>query len=189
MLATLDEAQSAGRITAGAGATVVERATTRSRHRRKQNDDAQRLQQIVDDYFEQYLALHPLRATELGDHRFDDRFGDYASPSWMADSLGIEQESLEKLAAVDPRKLRREQFVAYDAFKRQRELNIGGYRYPSELLAIDPFASPAEEFAAARVRSRFTSVPERRATTIISLPAWTASLHGSTRRSTTCAPA
>ena len=53
----------------------------------------------------QYLALHPLRATELGDHRFDDRFGDYASPSWMADSLGIEQESLEKLDAVDPRKL------------------------------------------------------------------------------------
>ena len=125
---------------------MVERATTRAGTDRKQNDDAQRLQQVVDDYFEQYLALHPLRATELGDHRFDDRFGDYASPSWMADSLGIEQESLEKLVAVNPRKLGREQFVAYDAFKRQRELNIGGYRYPSELLALDPFASPAEEF-------------------------------------------
>ena len=61
-----------------------------------------RLQEIVEDYFDQYLALNPLRATELGDHRFDDRFGDYASPSWMADSLGIEQESLEKLAAVEP---------------------------------------------------------------------------------------
>ena len=140
-----DEAQAA--VNAAAPAQrMAERATTRAGTDRKQNDDAQRLQQIVDDYFEQYLALHPLRATELGDHRFDDRFGDYASPSWMADSLGIEQESLEKLAAVDPRKLGREQYVAYDAFKRQRELNIGGYRYPSELLALDPFASPAEEF-------------------------------------------
>jgi uncharacterized protein (DUF885 family) len=115
--------------------------------RSARNDVAVKLHDIVEDYFDEYLALNPLRATELGDHRFDDRFGDYTSPSWMADSLGIEQEALEKLASVEPRALRGEELVTYEAFKLQRELNIGGYRYPSELLPIDPFASLPDEFA------------------------------------------
>ena len=99
------------------------------------------LYRVVETYFDQYLALNPIRATELGDHRFDDRFGDYLSMSWMADSLGIEQEALEKLQAIDSSKLAGEDLVTYEAFKRQRALNIGGYRYPSELLAINQVAN------------------------------------------------
>ena len=104
---------------------------------RASNAEAAELYRIVETYFDQYLALNPIRASELGDHRFDDRFGDYLSMSWMADSLGIEQESLEKLVAIDPKRLAGEDLVTYAAFKRQRELGIGGYRYPSELLAIN----------------------------------------------------
>ena len=105
------------------------------------------LYRVVETYFDQYLALNPITATKLGDHRFDDRFGDYASMSWMADSLGIEQESLERLQAVDPRRLSGEDLVTYEAFRRQREIGIAGYRYPSELLAIDPFVNWPLAFA------------------------------------------
>ncbi len=101
------------------------------------NAESAQLYRVVETYFDQYLALNPIHASALGDHRFDDRFGDYASMSWVADSLGIEQESLEHLQAVDPQKLAGEDLVTYEAFKRQRELGIGGYRYPSELLAIN----------------------------------------------------
>jgi len=114
---------------------------------RAANADAARLYRVVETYFDQYLALNPIYATALGDHRFDDRFGDYASMSWMADSLGIEQESLEKLQAVDPRRLAEADLVTYEAFKRQRELNIGGFRYPSELLAINQLDSWPNTFA------------------------------------------
>jgi uncharacterized protein (DUF885 family) len=114
---------------------------------RASNAEAAELYRIVETYFDQYLALNPIRATVLGDHRFDDRFGDYLSMSWMADSLGIEQESLEKLQAIDPAGLSGEDLVTYQAFRRQRELSIGGYRYPSELLAINPSASWPEVFA------------------------------------------
>ncbi len=114
---------------------------------RASNDEAGKLHRIAEEYFDRYLELNPLRATELGDHRYDDRYGDYASPSWMADSLGIEQESLEKLAAVDPGQLSGEELVTYAAFKRQREINIAGYRYPTELLPIDPFLDLPGEFA------------------------------------------
>jgi uncharacterized protein (DUF885 family) len=108
---------------------------------------ARRLYGIVERYFDEYLALNPIRATELGDHRFDDRFGDYASVSWMADSLGIEQEALERLAALDAKGLVEEDLVTYEAFKRQRELNVAGYRYPSELLAVDQFMNWPSVFA------------------------------------------
>jgi uncharacterized protein (DUF885 family) len=114
---------------------------------RASNAEAAELYRVVETYFDQYLALNPIRATELGDHRFDDRFGDYVSMSWMADSLGIEQESLEKLQAIDPKRLAGEDLVTFQAFKRQRELSIGGYRYPSELLAINSFSNWPGVFA------------------------------------------
>jgi uncharacterized protein (DUF885 family) len=114
---------------------------------RASSADAAELYRVVETYFDQYLALNPVRASELGDHRFDDRFGDYLSMSWMADSLGIEQESLEKLQAIDRTQLTGEDLVTYEAFKRQRELSIGGYRYPSELLAINQFANWPGVFA------------------------------------------
>ncbi|HET7204722.1 MAG TPA: DUF885 domain-containing protein [Steroidobacteraceae bacterium] len=111
------------------------------------NAEAADLYRVVETYFNEYLALNPIFATELGDHRFDDRFGDYASASWMANSLGIEQEALERLASVDPARLRGEDRVSYAAFKRQRELAVYGFRYPSELLAINQFDNWANVFA------------------------------------------
>lgn len=109
--------------------------------------DAARLVELVDAYYEGYLALNPLVATERGDHRYDDRFGDYASATWMADSLAIEQEALERLATVDAARLAGEDLVTYDAFRRGRELRVEGYRYPSELLPIHPFDAAHAEFA------------------------------------------
>ncbi len=40
-------------------------------------DDA--FEKIARDYVEGYLAEHPERATELGDHRFDDQLSDYSA--------------------------------------------------------------------------------------------------------------
>ena len=114
---------------------------------RAANAETAELYRVVETYFDQYLALNPIYATTLGDHRFDNRFGDYASMSWVADSLGIEQEALERLQSVDLRELTGEDLVTYQAFKRQRELSIGGYRYPGELLAINQVESWPVTFA------------------------------------------
>jgi uncharacterized protein (DUF885 family) len=128
-------------------ARAEEKSSALSAPLRASNAATVELYRVVETYFDQYLALNPIRATELGDHRFDDRFGDYVSMSWMADSLGIEQESLERLQAIDRQQLTGEDLVTYEAFKRQRELGIGGYRYPSELLAINSFANWPGVFA------------------------------------------
>ncbi len=39
----------------------------------------EQLQQIAHDYVEGFLATHPENATELGDHRFDDKLTDYSA--------------------------------------------------------------------------------------------------------------
>ena len=64
--------------------------------------DAQRLAAVVDAWYERWLELNPLTASEQGDHRYDAQFGDYLSPTWLANSLANEQDSLEDLRDVDP---------------------------------------------------------------------------------------
>jgi uncharacterized protein (DUF885 family) len=109
--------------------------------------EAQRLREIAERYSNQWLELRPLEATEQGDHRFDARFGDYASEQWMADGLGIEQESLERLTALKREKLGGGDLLTYDAFKLGREVAIKGYRYPSELLPMQQFDGLHTRFA------------------------------------------
>lgn len=109
--------------------------------------EAQRLHQITDRYHDQWLELHPLEATDRGDHRFDAQFGDYASEQWMADGLGIEQESLERLIDLKPEQLGGDDRLTYDAFKLGREIAIKGYRYPSELLPMQQFGGLHTRFA------------------------------------------
>lgn len=109
--------------------------------------EAQRLRDITENYYEQYLQLNPLTATAQGDHRYDDKFGDYVSERWMADWLAIEQEALEKLRAIDPAKLTGEDLLTYDSFKYGREIVIEGFRYPGELLPVNQFGGLHTYFA------------------------------------------
>lgn len=109
--------------------------------------EGQRLRDLTEYYYEQSLELNPLAATAQGDHRFDDRFGDYASTAWMADWLAIEQEGLQALAAIDPGKLTGEDLVSFEAFRHGRTVAVAGFRYPAELLPVHPFGGLHAQFA------------------------------------------
>ena len=124
-------------------------AAAQQKELRAASETAARLNEIVEKYYDDYLALNPWTATAQGDHRFDAKFGDYVSLAWMADSLAIEQEALEKLQSLKPRKLRGEDLVTYEAFKFGREINAEGYRFPSELLPVQQFSNLASFFAVA----------------------------------------
>jgi uncharacterized protein (DUF885 family) len=113
------------------------------------NETAAELIEITERYYDRYLELNPLTATAQGDHRFDAKFGDYVSLSWMADSLAMEQDALEKLQTIKPKRLSGEDLVTYEAFKQGREINVEGYRFPSELLPIQQFSNLASFFAVA----------------------------------------
>jgi uncharacterized protein (DUF885 family) len=109
--------------------------------------EGQRLRDITERYFEQYLELNPLTATAQGDHRFDDRFGDYVSQAWMADWLAIEQEALQALTDIQPAKLAGEDLLTYESFRYGRTIAIEGFRYQSELLPVSQFDGLHVQFA------------------------------------------
>ncbi|PYK68681.1 MAG: DUF885 domain-containing protein [Verrucomicrobia bacterium] len=56
-------------------------------------------QQIAHDYIEGYLAANPEDATELGDHRFDDRLTDYSAEA-RARELAHAKEARQKLEVL-----------------------------------------------------------------------------------------
>jgi len=109
--------------------------------------EGQRLHDITERYHDQSLELDPLAASAQGDHRFDDRFGDYASLAWLADSLAIEQEALQALTAIDPARLAGEDLVTYEAFRHGRTVAVEGFRYQSELLPVQQVSGLHLQFA------------------------------------------
>jgi uncharacterized protein (DUF885 family) len=109
--------------------------------------EGQQLRDITERYFDQYLELNPLAATAQGDHRWDDRFGDYVSQAWLADWLAIEQEALQALSGIQPAKLAGEDLLTYESFRYGRTIAIEGFRYQSELLPLSQFRGLHLQFA------------------------------------------
>ena len=63
--------------------------------------DDDRFQKLANDYIEQTLGTHPEQATELGDHRFDDRLTDYSAET-RAKELADAKVFREKLNSFGP---------------------------------------------------------------------------------------
>jgi uncharacterized protein (DUF885 family) len=63
--------------------------------------DDDRFQTLANDYIEQTLRTHPEQATELGDHRFDDRLTDYSAET-RTKELADAKAFREKLNSFGP---------------------------------------------------------------------------------------
>jgi uncharacterized protein (DUF885 family) len=81
------------------------------------------------------------------------------APQFLADSLNLERRFLAEVLALPRATLDADAALTYDIFKRQRELAIEGFTYPSELLPVNPFDSMPLEFA--RAAARFGQQPRK----------------------------
>lgn len=83
------------------------------------------------------------------DRYWDERVtsGNPLSAQYLADSLDVERRYLAELLAVPRGSLDADSRLTYDIFRRQRELGIEGFTYPSELLPVNPFDSWPQQFA------------------------------------------
>src|ERR1041385_2532546 len=82
------------------------------------------LESFFRHYLDESFALHPVEATQLGDHRFDDKLDDL-SPAALEHSL----EHLKKTHArlhkeIDHSKLSREAQIDFDIFDHDLETSI-----------------------------------------------------------------
>ncbi|HEX5131340.1 MAG TPA: DUF885 domain-containing protein [Candidatus Krumholzibacteria bacterium] len=96
---------------------------------------AEDFQQIVDDEWEARMQASPLFATQVGDHRFDDRLPSVS----IADQLEHEKQDrafLARLDAIDRGKLADIQRVNYDIFHRILSDRIEEYEFKTYLMPI-----------------------------------------------------
>jgi uncharacterized protein (DUF885 family) len=94
-------------------------------------------------------AIPHERLGRIVDRYWDERMlaGNSLAPQSLADSLGLERRFLAEILAVPRAGLDADSMLTYDIFKRQRELDIEGFTYPSELLPVNPFDSVPLQFA------------------------------------------
>jgi uncharacterized protein (DUF885 family) len=106
-----------------------------------------RLTELVEAYFDAYLALNPVLATQIGDYRFNDRYPNDIGPEWRQQALANEREYLAALSRIDSDALSPQARLTYDVFQSRRQLTIERFAFPENLLPIDQFNNAAADFA------------------------------------------
>ena len=102
---------------------------------------------LVEAYWQEHLRLRPLQATFLGDHRYDAELPNSLSTAHLGLEYALEKRYLGKLDAIDPKALAGQDALTYAAFKRDRELELEGFRYQAELLPVNQFGGLPQTFA------------------------------------------
>ena len=108
-----------------------------------------RLTNLIEQYWDDFLRLNPQYLPEGPDVRFDPGAGPDISAQFLADSLALEKRYLETARAVPRERLTSAAQLTYDIFVRQRELAVESFTYPAELLPVNPFRSMPLRFARA----------------------------------------
>jgi len=102
---------------------------------------------LVEDYWQERLALRPVQATLLGEHRYDAELPNDLTTAHLALEYALEKRTLARLAAIDERALAGQDLLSYAVFRRDRTLELEGYRYPAELLPVNQFAGLPQTLA------------------------------------------
>jgi len=101
---------------------------------------------LVAQYYKKYLELNPLSATQIGDHRFDDRLANRYGPEYIAATAVMNEEFLQRLLEIDESTLEGQDWLTYEAFKLSRENAIAGQQFPDELQPVNQFYSAPKSF-------------------------------------------
>jgi uncharacterized protein (DUF885 family) len=109
-------------------------------------DAAAVLDELFNDFFERGLELNPLRATAIGDYRYNDRLANSIGPEYREARRKMDEEFLARLLEIDREQLPRQDKLSYDMFELNREMSIEGDRFPGHLQPINQFSSMVNFF-------------------------------------------
>ena len=96
----------------------------------------QRLNAMFEQYFEEYLVLNPLVATQLGDNRYNDRLPNYIGPEYRAQAREMNERYLAAVQEFDPARLSGEDRISYEIFLSERMRQRESERFPGYLLPL-----------------------------------------------------
>jgi uncharacterized protein (DUF885 family) len=99
------------------------------------------LHRMFEEFFERSLQMNPLQATFIGDHRYDDRLSNNISPAFIAESLAVDKQFLERAAAFEKLDLTEADRLSLDIFLSERRTAIAAAEFPGEVLPVNQFQS------------------------------------------------
>ncbi len=103
------------------------------------------LDELYAAYWEANLELNPLQATFVGDPRYNDQLPDLFSAEYRQRSIEFEQRWLDRLQAIDPVSLDRQQRLSYEVFEYQREIALQGEQQDEWLLGLNHYRNIAQQ--------------------------------------------
>jgi len=109
-------------------------------------DPTETLHTLFDEFFERGLELNPIRATSIGDYRFNDQFANSIGPEYREVNRIMDEEFLARLLEIDREQLSRQDQLSYDMFRLNREQSLEGDRFPGYLQPINQFYSTLNSF-------------------------------------------
>ena len=109
-------------------------------------DASATLHVLFDEFFERELELNPIRASSIGDYRYNDRYANSVGPEHRTATRELDEEFLARLMRIDRQSLSRQDQLSYDMFKLNRERSLEGDLYPGRLQPINQFYSAFNAF-------------------------------------------
>lgn len=128
-------------LVSGCGAAANESAPAG-----RESDASARLAALLDAYFERNLEMNPLRATAIGDYRYNDRMENPYSPQYRAAATELEKRFLGQALQVDRQALDDQDRLSLDLFQLNRELALERDRFPFHLAPINQKITPTTFF-------------------------------------------
>ena len=104
------------------------------------------LHRLFEEYFEAWLVLNPTFATYIGDNRYNDQYVNNIGPAWREAARSLEQDSLDRVNAIDPASLQSQELLSYEIFKADCEIALENFDFPSYLMPINQFYSAPNRF-------------------------------------------
>ncbi|WP_341503576.1 DUF885 domain-containing protein [Gallaecimonas sp. GXIMD4217] len=104
------------------------------------------LNELVEGYFDQSLALQPMTATLVGESRFNHVFGNGYSEAALETAEAMDKAALEGLSTVDRDSLSGSDKLSYDMFLWELKLAEQGRQFPFYMLPVNQFGSDLMTF-------------------------------------------
>ena len=108
---------------------------------------AEQLDRLFEEYWQASLELNPVRATFIGDYRYNDRYPVTIAPEHRAARKALLERSAAAVEAVPAAGLDAQRQLSRELFLRDARHDLEGYRFPFELLPLNQFYSAPNGFA------------------------------------------
>ncbi len=101
------------------------------------NTEAQKLNALLEEHFQENLALNPIYATFVGVNDYNDQFGDPISEASRAKQRAFEEKYLAKIEQLNPSLLSGQDLLSYEIFLRDRQIALQGMQFDSHMIPFN----------------------------------------------------